>query len=155
MGVIAEQTQYTLDHGRIVPVDDSDHEHREVHAAKYTGNETARSEDKQHNDRNIHTLYTVNSPQLLHLDLNGRPLWFNGWILDDKYEEHQHVNVSKMEVYLSEQKDTNEAPEWQIGGHNMATLKSTTAFKFTQKEHNVWNMIVEIAKDNGAIGQNQ
>jgi alpha 1,3-mannosyltransferase len=102
-------------------------------------------------DSELHSLYTVSSPQLLHLDLNDRPLWFNGWILDDKFEDNKHVNVSTWDVYLSEIKETREAAEWRIGGHNMATLKSNKAFEFTEKEKEVLQMIVDTARENGSL----
>lgn len=131
MGVVTEERQYVLDEGH----------------AKFIGNEEE-SEGKE-----IHTLYTCNSPQLLHLDLDGRPIWWNGWILDDKYEDQKSVPVSKIEVFLSEEKTTGEAPEWAIGGRNMATLKSDQAYTFTDEEMAVWDMIVEVAQQNGALGK--
>lgn len=29
--------------------------------------------------------YTICSPQLLHMGLDGSPLWFNGWLLKSKF----------------------------------------------------------------------
>jgi alpha 1,3-mannosyltransferase len=33
--------------------------------------------------------YTVCGPQLLHLDVDGNPLWFNGWLLESKFAEEK------------------------------------------------------------------
>ncbi|GAB7354226.1 hypothetical protein MBLNU459_g4768t3 [Dothideomycetes sp. NU459] len=131
MGVVSEEVQYTLTDGHATFI--------------YAENE---AEGKE-----IHTLYTVNSPQLLHLDLDGRPIWWNGWIVDDKYEDKMAGAVSKMEVFLSEEKTTGEFPEWAVGGHNMATLKSDQMFEFTEDELDVWNMIVDVARENGALNK--
>jgi alpha 1,3-mannosyltransferase len=33
--------------------------------------------------------YTVCAPQLLHTDVKGKPLWFNGWLLQSKFAENR------------------------------------------------------------------
>lgn len=35
--------------------------------------------------RNNSDNYTICAPQILHLGLTGKPLWFNGWLLEDKF----------------------------------------------------------------------
>ncbi|KAH0279408.1 putative alpha-1,3-mannosyltransferase, partial [Aureobasidium melanogenum] len=163
MGVVSEHVYYKLVEGKAEiienyqpPVLQSTHEHdAETQDKSNQGAETDKEASLTKRDDKVHELYTVSSPQLLHLDLNNRPLWFNGWILDDKYEENKHVNVSTWDVYLSEVKETHEAAEWRIGGHNMATLKSNKAFEFTQKEKDVLQMIVETARENGALKPGQ
>src|SRR2546423_3035583 len=42
--------------------------------------------------------YTICAPQLLHLDTNGRPMWFNGWVLANKFSKDKHFGRS--EVYM-------------------------------------------------------
>ncbi|KAI4726663.1 hypothetical protein E4T49_05547 [Aureobasidium sp. EXF-10728] len=163
MGVVSEHNYYKLVDGEAQilkdyqpPTSQPTYEHKKV----TTENPNLDAETKaEHSlvtrDSEVHELYTVSSPQLLHLDLNNRPLWFNGWILDDKYEENKHVNVSTWDVYLSEVKETREAAEWRIGGHNMATLKSNKAYEFTEEEKDVLKMIVETARENGALKPGQ
>ncbi|KAI1430552.1 glycosyltransferase family 71 protein [Xylaria sp. CBS 124048] len=46
--------------------------------------------------------YTICSPQLLHLDLDDTPLWFNGWLLVSKYAEASNRKFAPMESYLLE-----------------------------------------------------
>jgi alpha 1,3-mannosyltransferase len=165
MGVVSEHVYYKLIDGVATVIPDyhppgSETPKIDTEMKPKEETETPQKDDAQHaptkrSDSQVHSLYTVNSPQLLHLDLNGRPLWFNGWILDDKYEENRHVNVSTWDVFTSEVKETNEAPEWRIGGHNMATLKSNFAFEFTDKEREVLAMIVDVARSNGALKKGQ
>lgn len=38
-------------------------------------------QDLQDNREN----YTICAPQILHLGMNGKPLWFNGWLLENKF----------------------------------------------------------------------
>ncbi|KEQ90181.1 glycosyltransferase family 71 protein [Aureobasidium subglaciale EXF-2481] len=102
-------------------------------------------------DLPIHPLYTISSPQLLHLSTSNRPLWFSGWILDDNFEDPKDTAISIWENYLSETKETNEPAEWRIAGHGMATLKSNKLFKFTAKENDALSMIVETAREVGAV----
>jgi alpha 1,3-mannosyltransferase len=152
MGVVSEHVHYKLIDGKAVIVDDDQPPASEVNGDKDIDEETGLPTKR---DSEIHSLYTVSSPQLLHLDLNDRPLWFNGWILDDKFEDNKHVNVSTWDVYLSEIKETREAAEWRIGGHNMATLKSNKAWEFTEKEKEVLKMIVDTARENGSLQPGQ
>ncbi|KAI0401106.1 glycosyltransferase family 71 protein [Xylaria palmicola] len=46
--------------------------------------------------------YTMCSPQLLHLDVDGTPLWFNGWLLVSKYAERARRRFAPMTSYLRE-----------------------------------------------------
>ncbi|KEQ88213.1 hypothetical protein M438DRAFT_341854 [Aureobasidium pullulans EXF-150] len=178
MGVVSEHQYYKLIEGHAEflpdyhpPISQSSHEHdtkpksehkeeskkedSEEHKQEKEHKQEMADDHEKRSSSDVHSLYTVSSPQLLHLDLNNRPLWFNGWILDDKYEEAKHVNVSTWDVFLSEVKETNEAPEWKIGSHNMAVLKSTHAFEFTEGEKEVLAMIVEVARENGALKPGQ
>ena len=106
-------------------------------------------------DNRTHFLYTVRSPQLLHLDRNGRPLWWNGWILDDKYLDDKSSKVSKLDVYMSEVQETGEPTDWVVHAHNMATLRSDQAHAFSEGERGVLDMIVQVARDNGVLGKDQ
>ncbi|KAF1345864.1 putative alpha-1,3-mannosyltransferase [Delphinella strobiligena] len=113
------------------------------------------SEQNQTDDSHMHILYTIYAPQLLHLDLEGRPLWWNGWLLDDKYVADDTIKVTKFNVFMDERKETGEYPEWACGDHNMCRLRSNQAREFTEKERETLNMIVQVARENGALGQYQ
>lgn len=122
------------------------------------------------------TNFTMCSPQLLHLDLAGRPLWFNGWIQEDKWDHNPQVAVSKFEYFLSERREqplrhiANNAMldgsssgdglaqmavghpgDWQLGSHNLCCLTSDRVHKLTDDELQVLDMIVGIARDLGAV----
>jgi alpha 1,3-mannosyltransferase len=57
--------------GVVVPLADSELE------SESTGNST--TSHKQN--------HTMCMPQLVHYDVKGKPLWFNGWLLDNKYAD--------------------------------------------------------------------
>jgi alpha 1,3-mannosyltransferase len=91
------------------------------------------------------------SPQLLHLDLSGRPMWFNGWIQENKKIEDSPV--STFEFFMPEvQKDSTWA-HWILGPDNMCCLKSDNLQAFEQHEKDILNMIVETAKKSGALNK--
>lgn len=47
------------------------------------------------------TNFTICAPQLLHLDTNGKPLWFNGWLLHNKFAEKSKKRFANFEVSLA------------------------------------------------------
>lgn len=68
------------------------------------------------------------SPQLLHLDLDGRPLWFNGWLVDDKFAATKDQVFSKFEHYLVEPPQQGREPSgWTIESHNRCCLSTPYA----------------------------
>ncbi|THX39865.1 hypothetical protein D6D10_03964 [Aureobasidium pullulans] len=91
------------------------------------------------------------SPQLLHLSLSGRPMWFNGWIQQNKHEAAS--KVSTFEFYMGEKKKDGEWAEWGIGADNMCCLKSDGLKAFDEKELNALKMIENIAYESGALDQ--
>ncbi|KAF1348892.1 mannosyltransferase putative-domain-containing protein [Delphinella strobiligena] len=115
------------------------------------------------------TNFTICSAQLLHLDLEGRPLWFNGWIQEDKFDHNPMVAVSKFEYFLKERRETlikrkvqgvdgelleiedNDPADWALGDHNKCCLTSDRVYKLTEDELQVLDMIVGIARDVGAV----
>lgn len=122
----------------------------------------------------IGTNYTVCAPQLLHLDRHGRPLWFNGWILNNKFVDNDHPAVlSNFSVYMQEMREdgpedahdalsasstmtpakkTKGTPaQWDLQANNMCCLKSDRLHRFTKQEKEVLAMIVETAKEVGAV----
>ncbi|KAF4552428.1 Mannosyltransferase-like protein 2 [Elsinoe fawcettii] len=98
--------------------------------------------------------YTICAPQLLHLDRKGRPLWFNGWIMDNKFDA-DHAKLSKFEVYMSEMKQGATEADWRLEQNNMCCLESDKIHKFTKQEKLVLKNIVKMAEDSGALGKNR
>ena len=95
--------------------------------------------------------YTMCAPQLLHLDLNGRPLWFNGWLLDNKFADKKQKKFGKFEHYLIEPKDIREPGAWQLEESNMCCLTTDAELRrdFSADERGVLEMMVAQAKDVG------
>ncbi|KAI1175241.1 glycosyltransferase family 71 protein, partial [Nemania sp. FL0916] len=82
--------------------------------------------------------YTICSPQLLHLDVDGTPLWFNGWLLVNKYIERAHRRFSPMKSYMREPSDTAvDADFWQLATDNMCCLTSDAELKHDLSEHDL------------------
>lgn len=94
--------------------------------------------------------YTICGPQLLHLDLNGRPLWFNGWILDNKFTDKSHRRFAIFESYVVEPRSWNSEKEpWQLEQDNKCclTTHATLKFDFDPSERKILSMIVERANE--------
>lgn len=103
--------------------------------------------------------FTICAPQLLHLDMEGKPLWFNGWILSNKFEENKKKRTgSTFEAYLrepreDEKKEEGEEDPWQLQQHNEACLSAKEEYRFEPSEQAVLNDIIEEAKRVGAYGK--
>ncbi|EPS43438.1 hypothetical protein H072_2571 [Dactylellina haptotyla CBS 200.50] len=101
--------------------------------------------------------FEICAPQLLHLDLDGKPLWFNGWILDNKFEEGRKKRRANNFVnYLRE----NPSPEpdsgpdqWQLKESNICCLTTDQSYSFTKGETDALQMIMQLAYDAGAYGK--
>ncbi|KEQ69860.1 hypothetical protein M436DRAFT_54911 [Aureobasidium namibiae CBS 147.97] len=89
------------------------------------------------------------SPQLLHLSRDGRPLWFNGWIQNNKHDASS--DISTFEFFMREKRKDNEWAEWAIGADNMCCLKGDDLHAMNAEELKALDMIVEIAKENGSL----
>ncbi|PHH85346.1 hypothetical protein CDD83_567 [Cordyceps sp. RAO-2017] len=99
--------------------------------------------------------WTMCAPQLLHLDLDRRPLWFNGWLLENKFAETDKRRFSKFEHFLIEPRDGRQPEAWQLKENNLCCLTAETRFKgtFTLEEEKALNMMLELAREaNATIG---
>lgn len=92
--------------------------------------------------------YTICAPQLLHLDRMGRPLWFNGWLLENKFAKAGQKRPAKFEAYVQEEE---EIPRWELKESNIACLTAKTFFSPSQEEEEVFDMIIEAGKRYGAF----
>ncbi|KAF3921868.1 hypothetical protein AA313_de0209392 [Arthrobotrys entomopaga] len=99
--------------------------------------------------------YEICAPQLLHLDLEGKPLWFNGWILKNKFEED--VTKRKANVfthYLRENPNPVYKPnvphQWQLKENNNACLSAGQSYAFTEVEKGTLDSIMKEAEIVGA-----
>jgi alpha 1,3-mannosyltransferase len=62
------------------------------------------------------------SPQLLHLDLEGKPFWFNGGLVKNKFLERRQWKFGTFDSYLIEPRDVREPGAWILGEGNMCCL---------------------------------
>ncbi|GAM89497.1 hypothetical protein ANO11243_075360 [Dothideomycetidae sp. 11243] len=97
---------------------------------------------------------TICAPQLLHLGRDGRPLWFNGWILDNKFDQ-DHPRLSTFESFMLERKQGAKVADWRLEENNLCCLQSDKVYSFTKKEKEALANIVAIAKEIGALGKNK
>ncbi|KAI0509700.1 glycosyltransferase family 71 protein [Xylaria bambusicola] len=108
--------------------------------------------------------YTICSPQLLHLDLDGKPLWFNGWILVNKYADRSRRQFAPMESYLKEpprskhivavdNDDDSSEDFWKLTTDNMCCLTSDAESKadLTEQELSLLKMMRDRAIEVGIM----
>lgn len=62
------------------------------------------------------------APQLLHLDLEGKPFWFNGGLVMNKFLERRQWKFGTFDSYLIEPRDVREPGAWILGEGNMCCL---------------------------------
>ncbi|KAJ6260415.1 hypothetical protein Dda_4641 [Drechslerella dactyloides] len=103
------------------------------------------------------TKHTICAPQLLHLDLDGRPLWFNGWILSNKFDDKKH-KANNFQRFISEtpepkDKNSDEPDQWKLKQNNICCLTSHESFEFSEEEKSALQMIMDIAFEVGAYGK--
>jgi len=98
--------------------------------------------------------YSICAPQLLHLDLEGKPLWFNGWLLDNKFADKKQKKFGKFEHYLIEPRDIRDPGAWQLEESNMCCLTTDAPLKrdFSPEEKSILAMMIQQAKDVGVAG---
>jgi hypothetical protein len=96
--------------------------------------------------------FTICAPQLLHLDRDGRPLWFNGWVLNDKFTTSEY---NRFEAYMKEPREVTEPGAWQLKEDNLCCLTSDETFTFSEDEKDVLEMIIGLAKAVAVRDRNQ
>lgn len=95
------------------------------------------------------TNFTICAPQLLHLDFEGTPLWFNGWLLKNKFADKSKKTFASFDHYLIEPKDSREPTPWQLAESNMCCLTANEKHNFTAQEQQVLQMIMDRAHEIG------
>ena len=87
--------------------------------------------------------YTICAPQLLHLDRTGRPLWFNGWLLENKFAEVGKKRPAKFEAYVQEEGGIY---HWELKHSNVACLTANNISSLSQEENDALDMILAAGK---------
>ncbi|KAJ6134782.1 hypothetical protein N7523_001104 [Penicillium sp. IBT 18751x] len=88
---------------------------------------------------------TICGPQLVHLDRNKRPLWFNGWLYKNKYAGTKQ-EIGQFEVFMEEPNEVLEPGAWQLEENNVCCLSNTATLDFTDEETEWLGELVEMAK---------
>lgn len=98
--------------------------------------------------------YTICAPQLLHLDTDGKPLWFNGWLLDNKFADKSKKRFAEFKSYLVEPRDIRDPGAWQLAESNLCCLTTDADKKFDFEEEDLatLKMIMDRAIEIGAYG---
>lgn len=99
------------------------------------------------------TNYTICSPQLLHMDSEGKPLWFNGWLARNKYKDPTQSEAGMFEVYNREPPMASKSDAWQVGINNMVCLTSDRVMTFTAQEKKSLDSVIGIARVRGALAK--
>lgn len=91
------------------------------------------------------------APQLLHLDLEGKPFWFNGGLVMNKFLERRQWKFGSFESYLIEPRDVREPGAWILGEGNMCCLTTDNHLYgvLTPAEKELIGVMVEQARRMG------
>lgn len=100
------------------------------------------------------TSLTICAPQLLHLDVSGRPMWFNGWLLPNKFSDDMGLQPADFEAFITEPRDVRAIESWKLEDSNICCLSSDHPSNFTPMEKSILDQTVEIARKVGAISEN-
>ncbi|KAJ4406623.1 hypothetical protein N0V82_010089 [Gnomoniopsis sp. IMI 355080] len=87
-------------------------------------NTTTTTEDEELPAVSLGPKPRICSPQLLHLDLDGKPLWFNGGLVRNKFLDRREWKFGAWDTYLIEPREIREPGAWFLGDANMCCLTS-------------------------------
>lgn len=88
---------------------------------------------------------TICAPQLLHLGRDKRPLWFNGWLYENKYAGTKRT-IGEFEVFMEEPKEVLDPGAWQLEENNMCCLSNAATREFTKEETEWLGGLIKMAK---------
>src|SRR5438094_232159 len=78
---------------------------------------------------------TICGSQLLHLDVDGTPLWFNGWLLVNKFAERAKREFAPMTSFMMEPRKPLSPDFWDLTTDNMCCLTSDADATFEFDAH--------------------
>jgi alpha 1,3-mannosyltransferase len=88
---------------------------------------------------------TICAPQLLHLDHEKRPLWFNGWLYENKYAESKRT-IGSFEMFMEEPSASLDPAAWQLEESNICCLSNSVAKEFTEQETEWLGLLIGMAR---------
>ncbi|KUI73433.1 Putative alpha-1,3-mannosyltransferase MNN14 [Cytospora mali] len=91
------------------------------------------------------------APQLLHLDVDNTPLWFNGGLVMNKFLDRREWKFESFASYLIEPRDVREPGAWVLGEGNMCCLTTDNHLRgdLTVAEKELLNEMIKQAKKVG------
>lgn len=95
--------------------------------------------------------HKICSPQLLHLDTNGKPMWFNGGLVRNKFLDRHEWKFGSWDTYLIEPSEIREPGAWFLGEANMCCLTTDNHLKgdLTEREKALLDSMVTQARKVG------
>lgn len=91
------------------------------------------------------------APQLLHLDSEARPLWFNGWLAENKFKSIEQRHFGQFDYFLPESQSPD---DWQMQSDNICCLSRglDSLQRFNPDERQTLDMILAIARKSSGLG---
>jgi len=93
----------------------------------------------------------VCSPQLLHFDRDGKPLWFNGWISRNK---DSRTEWQDFDVYLKELPEAGRRRKhnsWTISPANLLCLEAEDSYSFASQDQAKLDDMLRLGRENTAL----
>ncbi|CRG85976.1 hypothetical protein PISL3812_02979 [Talaromyces islandicus] len=91
------------------------------------------------------------SYQMLHMDRDQSPLWYNGWISDQKKSILTKKNLWQFEHYMVEAKETNGKNPWTWAANYKGCLNGRELVRLTHSEKEIFNRAIQAAVDFGLV----
>ncbi|KAI1637745.1 glycosyltransferase family 71 protein [Biscogniauxia mediterranea] len=90
--------------------------------------------------------------ELVHFGLDGRPLWFNGWLLKNKYAGRAAQRFVSVESFIMEPRlprEEGEGDAWMLLDSNVGCLTAEVERlgKLTEEERGVFDMMVRRTRE--------
>jgi alpha 1,3-mannosyltransferase len=146
-GNLTKIVQYTGDQNSKDAIKIDEHAYNSPHA---DGN----SKQDLHMGRTISTYdrdVKVCSYQMVHMDRDQSPLWYNGWISDEKKPSLLMRNVWQFEHYMVEDPVLNGNNPWSWLGGFKGCLDGRELVSFTDSEKRTFQQAIQAAIDLGIV----
>ncbi|KAM3472269.1 hypothetical protein MY5147_005397 [Beauveria neobassiana] len=117
-------TDYAFHRGRVAVMGVAE----EAEAEQPPAEELKRSGAATEPNKQLPVAYTVCAPQLLHLAVDGSPLWFNGGLLENKFVDKKEWEFGNFREFVTEPEKAS-TTTWKLLGANKACLTGEAGLK--------------------------